>query len=417
MLHDQLFFEETTFILSGESNTGKTTTLNSILSYCLDKPVQFFTQNSLNATKVQTFIHFIPEDEKLKAFTVANGKKQDNIAFENLEECIKSYNKQTSECQNIMQTNQIHIYIPTSKMPHNLMFTDLPGDNLEMKNNNLLRNLQTQHPNHIVLNFIKDLNHSSYSKDALNILTHVDMINYERDPTMKTKHKEFLKLIQQQKIIFLSNTNDELSEIKLDDETLPVYNKNTISHFLGNQHQVKQRMTAKSLGEFDQDETLINSRLEATELLNHIWLYNKKALRDRYHDGLSYYDYTPKNEIIKKIDWIYDHLKSIENESGIGPAMLLIELKIERKKYEECDQNYLLGLIEKENQKKHVRDWRNVLQKFKDYLFVTNEQKLKQIHMDMKDFICRKYQNRIREREDDELNELDEQPRRKMRTE
>lgn len=214
---NELFDITNTIILTGDTNKGKTSTLNTLLSVATDRNINFITENKINTTKGCTVVKF-HSDNKYKI-----DYKNESNEYENIEELIQRYNKVTSEI-NIFFDNIITIYISTPIITlHNITIIDCVGKTLE--NNNYytkqLEYIDNNFPNNIKVFVTTELSVEICEKYKFILLTYADEI----DERKKNDNIQYKSLFKNNNINYISNIDTNIENIVLDTESISVYTK------------------------------------------------------------------------------------------------------------------------------------------------------------------------------------------------
>jgi hypothetical protein len=235
----------------------------------------------MNATKITTVIHFLPEKEKYKS-NLNNGEKPRN--YENFSELIEFYNNVSSFAMLDFNTF-FNVYIPIKfyDFLKDYCVVDCIGktkDNNEDYNSVMVK-IKFNYPNNINLFITKELTTEICNKYENIILTHADLINYETDKTKKVKHLEHLDKFKKNAICYVSNISENVRTIKLGDYDNIVYTKASSLQLMSIiYHKLFPKIEIYDILKFN--TMMFNNRFSSkVELLNICYKFNIYKI---YHD-------------------------------------------------------------------------------------------------------------------------------------
>lgn len=227
----QLFSTIPTIILSGNTSNAKTTTINMFLKKVLNTKFDFYTDSKKNTTKVITIFHFDLEINKIVVFDQSDKLiHEKSFLFDNgFEELVKYYNLATINGK--LTSGRCHIYIKSNnKFCYNLIDTiGISLEHSEADHLDQLSKLKKYYINNIVLHMARspsaDTNIKCKNSNNFVLISHGDMIDYEKDPSLGTLYDEFKTLIEQNKIFIFSNVEkSKILDTKKNQYTMFGYN-------------------------------------------------------------------------------------------------------------------------------------------------------------------------------------------------
>jgi len=229
-MSDHIFSTKKAYVLIGDTNNGKTSTINTMISCLTNQSINLYTKNSINASKCITIIHFIKSNLKYKI------KYSDTInEFTDLQSLQTKYNNVICNLTEYLH-KYVHIYIPI-KYTHlsAYVFIDIIGktsDNIELYDQQLDK-INIDFPNNVKIYITKTLSIDICSGTKYNniLLTHADKINYANNQTDLEIHRSIIS-ISRNKINYISNIDDNIN-IMYDTNSI-IYNKHNIVHYLNN---------------------------------------------------------------------------------------------------------------------------------------------------------------------------------------
>ena len=272
-MSNTIYSTKKAYVFIGDTNNGKTSTINTILSCLTDQNVQLYTKNGINASKCITIIHFetgttnqkyrIKYNDIVTSFNNIEGlQNKYNSAIEKLSDCLVKY---------------VHIYIPIhNKLLYDYLFIDVIGktaDNVSAYNEQLNR-INYDYPNNIKIFVTKSLSVDMCTSNDNILLTHADEINYTENLTDLEIHKSIIEN-NPTKINYISNVNNSMQIIT--DVNNIVYNKNNVVHYLNKLiKQFKNNITIP-INQF-LDHMLRYKYVNNMELFNEIRKFNNNKL-------------------------------------------------------------------------------------------------------------------------------------------
>ena len=325
----KLYNPSKTYIFIGESNVGKTTTLNSILSSCLQKKINFFTKNELNATKITTIVH-LNQDLNNKFKLLIKSISSNNIYFNNeydtFEELISAYNN-ASEKESKYYDNFAYIYIPNNNtsQEENIILIDVIGKTLDYPDyDKYINKIKNIYPNNICINVIKDLNLYTFDANCINLVSHADKINYNDDKTMMVKHKCFIPYIKS-KLFFISNVIIESLNLELDDNNIEIFHKNNMYNIF---NFLLDKFTYKISDITDINSFKLSPNKSYDDLKNYIKSYNNIEIYNQFKLLASQYSIKEKNIVIESLKKDNKHIETKLNCRQFGEGIMYCKKEI-----------------------------------------------------------------------------------------
>jgi hypothetical protein len=166
----------------------------------------------------------------------------------------------------------------------------------------------------------------------------------------------------------------DISVLKIDDDTIPVYNKSTIVDLFIDCFKLNNKDLTLPIDNIANDNTITNNNLNISDIIEHIEKYNSKKLREHYVQELK--NYMSSNEIKNLLDPIKSHILSIYGRSQFGPARTLSTLEATLNNTEKLHiyKKFIENIFLKENTKHSLkRDWRNVYDSIEKHIYDENQ--------------------------------------------
>jgi hypothetical protein len=295
------------FVLTGDSNIGKTSTLNLFLTFLLGKPVELFTSNKHNASKCITCVKFIKRTDDSK-YNISHNNYNEN--FKTFEDLQKKYNEVISNSSEYDYYNTVYICVPIED--DKLVgggFIDVIGktpDNILLYNNQI-KHIDDQFPNNIKIHVTKSLSVEICQNHDNILVTHADKLNYDENKTDLTNHLMLLAKYPNN-IRFVSNTDSRLSFN--DDIKQIIYNKTNIVNYLislGHKFSNNQSLDLTNLREiminynFNDSSDVLNKIIEfQDENLFNVAKYILKDIMSKSEINEKIKDFEVSNELMKK---------------------------------------------------------------------------------------------------------------------
>jgi hypothetical protein len=215
-------------VIIGDTNNGKSSTINTLLSSLLNFNVNFYTSNQNNSTKTLTIFNF-SQDNRYRIITAHEHK-----FYNNFNELENNYNTASLNLSNYYIDNPTEIYLP-SDIKYNFVLIDIIGKSID---NEYLYNQQNEYinknyPNNIKIYTTKEINMDIIKNEHI-LITHADKIDYNINKTTETIHYIIKERFINNTINFISNKNDNINELKIKDIIIKVLNKNNIKEYILN---------------------------------------------------------------------------------------------------------------------------------------------------------------------------------------
>ena len=267
------------YVFVGDTNNGKTSTINTILSCLTNQNVQLYTKNGINASKCITIIHFIASVTHSPQVPVAKYKIKYNDTvnlFDDMERLQNKYNSVIESLSDYLD-KYVHIFIPIyHKLLHNYVFIDIIGktsDNITIYNNQLNK-INLDYPNNIKIFVTKTLSIDMCTNYNNILLTHADKINYTENAIDFEIHKSIIA-DNPTKVNYVSNINHSIQIISGINNV--IYNKHNIVHYLNKLiEQFKNNITIPT-NQF-LDHMLKYKYVNNIELFNEITKFNNNEI-------------------------------------------------------------------------------------------------------------------------------------------
>ena len=214
-------------IAIGDTNNGKSSTINTILSSLLNIDIEFYTSNKINASKTITIFNFINE----QFYKIVHDDIE--IKFNSLKELIDRYNNVIANLSEY-NTKPVYIFINCNE-EYNFVLIDIIGKTIS---NTTIYNAQLDWINKNYLNNIKLYITKEINIDICNnpyvLITHVDKINYNSDETIREIHYLIKDRLLNNTIKFISNKDPNIKKHNINDVEIDVLNKFNSKNFIIN---------------------------------------------------------------------------------------------------------------------------------------------------------------------------------------
>jgi GTP-binding protein EngB required for normal cell division len=260
-------------IIIGDTNNGKSSTINTMLSSLLNIDVNFYTSNQNNSTKTLTIFNF-NQDNIYRIITA-----HDNKLYSNFKELEKEYNNASSNLPNYYIERPTEIYL-SSIIRYNFVIIDIIGKSIDNEYiyNEQFKYINTNYPNNIKIYTTKEINMDIIKNNYI-LITHADKINYSLNETTETIHYLIKEKFIDNTINFISNKDHNINEIKIKDIIIKVLNKNNINEYILN--IVSKIKHIKELNINNYLNYMSNIRWSHTnDIEKHIYKFNNKVLLD-----------------------------------------------------------------------------------------------------------------------------------------
>jgi len=217
-------------IAIGDTNNGKSSTINTILSSLLNIDIEFYTSNKINASKTITIFNFINE----QFYKIVHDDIE--IKFNSLKELIDRYNNVIANLSEY-NTKPVYIFINCNE-EYNFVLIDIIGKTIS---NTTIYNAQLDwinknYLNNIKLYITKEINIDICNKPYV-LITHVDKINYNSDETIREIHYLIKDRLLNNTIKFISNKDPNIKKHNINDVEIDVLNKFNSKNFIINLNQ------------------------------------------------------------------------------------------------------------------------------------------------------------------------------------
>ena len=306
---NKLFSEIKTIILTGDSNKGKTSTLNTLLSLALGKEINFITRNNNNTTKGFTEINF----HSSKEFIIKN--EIFFKIFDNIDELIKFYNEETCKFSTLSQYI-IKIFLPKPEMiDDEIKIIDCVGKTYENIKyyEDQLEKIISNNPNYLKVFVTTELSVDICSNNRFILLTHADRI----DERQINDHKNMRKSFEEQNINYISNVDTDKDYINLDNNKIQVFTKKNIDKLWKIMHNKIQENNFKVMKFEDMIMEVRKNYLATREqLLSIICKCNNKNFYDEFNKLYNEKNILNGNELNEKKNQLEDYV-NIQKEEFI----------------------------------------------------------------------------------------------------
>jgi hypothetical protein len=219
-----------TLVIIGDTNNGKSATINTMLSSLLGQPIYFYESNKINASKTVTIFNFTQD----KSYKIKTSHKT-NI-YDNLDDLQNKYNIEI-EKKDDYYDQPVSVYLYSEKK-YDFIIIDIIGKSINNEEfyESQLRWINKNYPNNIKIYTTKDINIDICSKNEYILITHADKINYTLNETLKEIHYALKDRFLDNTIKFVNNRQSNvfniLNKLKLKNIELEVLNKNNINKYI-----------------------------------------------------------------------------------------------------------------------------------------------------------------------------------------
>lgn len=221
MLKKDIYFNNyaPVFGFIGDSNVGKTETINNFIKAGFGIEEKLYTSSGQNKTKFTTIIHFGEKEYKL-------ARNNEVIPFTDLKSLITYYNNLNINEE--ISNEEIELYIAKGDKGSIIDTIGLSKSYSPSDQEKMIKHLERFHKNIIWIHVTRNLHMNlNLSKKHFVILTFADTIDYEKDKPLADSHFEYFEDIKNHKIFFLSNVSC-IEPLKLMTKTIDVYNPNSL---------------------------------------------------------------------------------------------------------------------------------------------------------------------------------------------
>ena len=225
-----IFNTTKTLVLIGDTNNGKSATINTMLSSLLEQPIYFYESNKINASKSVTIFNFT-FDKKYKIETYHKTK-----IYDNLNDLQNEYNSEI-EKRDDHYDQPVNVYL-YSERKYDFIIIDIIGKSINNEKfyESQLKWIDKNYPNNIKIYTTKDINIDICSKNKYILITHADKINYTLNETLKEIHYALKDRFLDNTIKFVNNRESNIfniiKKLKLKNIELDVLNKNNINKYI-----------------------------------------------------------------------------------------------------------------------------------------------------------------------------------------
>ena len=211
-------------VIIGDTNNGKSSTINTMLSSLLNTNINFYTSNQNNSSKTLTIFNF-NQDNKYKI--------DDNI-YNNIEELENKFNNVISTLDNYHTEYVINVDL-YSEIKYNFVIIDIIGKSIDNEYiyNEQIKYININYPNNIKIYTTKEIN-IDITKNEYILITHADKINYSLNKTTEIIHYSLMERYKNNTIKFISNKDSNIDEIKINNFKIDVLNKQNIKKYIFN---------------------------------------------------------------------------------------------------------------------------------------------------------------------------------------
>jgi len=358
MIYDPIF----TLYITGDSNTGKTTTFNNFISAHFKIKSDFYANTGINKTKITSVFHF-----GSNIYGIANSKSLEDCCyglteFNSLEELINAYNN-ASLSEHIYTDGLLcHIFI---KVGTKVNIIDTIGKSNLINNEQhteLINKIKTLYPNYIHMNLIRTPTRDlDFSGKCINVVTFSDTFDYTKDPTLEDTHFGFMEQIEKKYLIFLNNKDVKCFK-NIKNKQVQIYGKDNIIDIIGCAESMRSKtfIVPKNINNLMEDLELKNANCVG-EFIKILSQYNNLKLYEKTKT------FTLINNFIS-LDKMNDIFSSIatDREEKQGPGNGLVKL-IQIMKSHIGKKNKWVDKIVSNKCDDYIKNYKSSMKNFNDF--------------------------------------------------
>lgn len=266
-----LYNTEKAIVIIGDTNNGKSSTINTILSSLLYTDINFYTSNKINASKTVTIFNFTREN----IYKIVENNIEHK--FKDIRELETTYNRVISNLKDSYD-KPVNIYLHSNNIRYDFVIIDIVGKtiNNEIFYNSQIKWIDKNYPNNLKLYTTKNINIDICSNKYI-IITHVDKIDYSIDETLEEIHYSLKNRFLDNTIKFISNIDDTFSKLIIKDIELDVLTKNNIRDYIFDLLSNIEEIKILEIDNFL--EYMLNIKwTNLDEIIIHISKFNNKIL-------------------------------------------------------------------------------------------------------------------------------------------
>lgn len=367
-MSDHIYSTKKAYVLIGDTNNGKTSTINTMISCLTNQSINLYTKNSINASKCITILHFTKIESKYK---IKYGN--DINEFTNIELLETKYNNVIGSLTDYLD-KYVHIYIPINfEQLYGYVFIDIIGktsNNIDLYDEQLNK-INLDYPNNVKIYITKTLSIDMCSKYDNILLTHADKINYTENKTDLEIHKSIIS-ISRNKVNYVTNI-DEKVKIMYDTNSI-IYNKYNIVHYINSLINQFRSVNSIPLNQF-YNHMIEYDYIDNQKLFQEIRKFNSYKLLNASKEIFKSFISTSKiqEKILKfnnNITFMRNHYKCYQKDGSGQKANEFLtssKLKLFGKNYENESNKFVCTKYLEDNKlkyKKNIKILDNIINGF-----------------------------------------------------
>jgi hypothetical protein len=330
MLYDPIL----TIIFVGDTNIGKTTTINNFFKGFTGLNSDFYATSGQNKTKRTTIFHLGSDNYKMIY-------KENVRVYESFDELLNEYNdcnKNGVICNDCY--DMCHVFIKDGNFKINIIDTVGKSDKVSsVFHDEMMQLLNNDFPNNIYMNLIRNPSRDLYfDGNVFNVLTFADVIDYIKDVTLEDTHFNFINEIENNRLLFFSNSEDQSKKI-IKNKEITFYGKDSILalFYIIFQTSKKQlEIPTLKLDDITNDSVLQNANC-ITEIVTKLSEYNNKNVSDVAINFINKQQFVSKNYMLGMFHDAINERETIRIMPGYG---LVKSMQIFRAHFEKkCDSS------------------------------------------------------------------------------
>lgn len=351
---DKLFDPTLTIIIVGDTNASKTTFFNTFLKKLYGgNYLEFYASSGSDKTKRSTIFHF--NNRHHFKYIIKNVPYD---KYMNYKEFQKEYNDYATNDYIVPNcTEIIDAYLPTQLNEiFNIIDTVGKSTKVDIREYNLaLEELKAYYPNHLIVNMTRMSSIDKLrSTNEVTILTHADIIDYDKDESIKASHEQFREYVG--KSLFVYSNFLESKLINFGNGQVLMYGYDNcdlmIKHITTTLFQENfYQYIVKNLNEVEHDEFINNAQC-IDKILEHLKVYNDSVLIKNLKEIINDYKMVSLTELTIQYD---DVIKNRTDHEGKGIG---IETKYKQMCNYSANKYRILNNIITDTRKKHDEEYK-----------------------------------------------------------
>lgn len=269
-----LYNPNLTIIFTGDTNTGKTTTFNTLVKKWTKLDCNFYCESGQNKTKITTIFHFCSNEYALKY----NGMYNTYETFDKLQTGYNDASKNGS-----IDTDDINFcYVFIKEGKQKINFIDTIGKSQLVTSSyfdSLMKSINKQFPNNINICLIRtptrDLN---FNDNIFYVIMFADLIDYITDKTIEDIHYDFYNQLEN-KLFFYSNNQVKTNKI-IKTKEVTFHGYDSLHEMLNKMIEISQKqliIPTKNVYNLQNDDAF-KKAMSVDDVLNLLNEYNDKLL-------------------------------------------------------------------------------------------------------------------------------------------